>query len=136
MKVGLLGSKGLGLSGAMIVSSFIGRCAALTHLDLSNNSLIVRNPISVPEAAGATAQTEGLEALCSALSSNRTISSVDLSHNDLRNDGAAVLAEDLKTNRAIQLLDLSGNSIGSDEMMALCKSLAVPQGAMMIIAKG
>ena len=54
---------------------------------------------------------EGLEDLCAALASNRTVTSLDLSYNDLRNSGASIVAEDLKPNAAMQLLDLSNNSL-------------------------
>jgi len=61
--------------------------------------------------------------LAEALKTNTTITTLDLSYNDIGHEGAKALAEALKNNTTITTLDLVGNPIGDEGPKALAEAL-------------
>ncbi len=64
-----------------------------------------------------------IKELFEALKTNYSITSLDLSYNDLREEEIIYLCETLKTNYTITSLDLSCNDLGEEEIRYLCEAL-------------
>lgn len=67
----------------------------------------------------------GAQALAEALTENNTLTSLNLSVNDIGDLGAQALAEALAENNTLTLLGLSGNKIGVKGAQALAEALRV-----------
>jgi hypothetical protein len=72
-----------------------------------------------------TIDDEGARALADALKTNTTISTLDLRDNDIGDQGARTLSDALKTNTTISTLDLSDNDIGDQGARALSDALKI-----------
>lgn len=59
-----------------------------------------------------------------ALSTNKTIISLDLGHLNLGPQGAAMVAECMKTNTTIQTLNLEWNNIGNDGLITILNAIS------------
>jgi hypothetical protein len=68
---------------------------------------------------------DGVKALADALKVNSTITSINLSYNNVDVDGAKALADALKVNSTITSIDLSDNNVGDDGAKALADAIKV-----------
>ena len=65
----------------------------------------------------------GVAALAECLKYNKSLTTLDLSYNEIDDDGAAALGECLKYNKSLTTLNLSDNEIGNDGAAALVECL-------------
>jgi Ran GTPase-activating protein (RanGAP) involved in mRNA processing and transport len=90
----------------------------LTGLNLSSNQLT--------GDAFPFVRTDGVHALVDAISFNRVLRHLDLSHNELRSEGARSLAQLVEVNTTLRHLDLAGNAMAAwdcDGMIELVNAL-------------
>lgn len=129
-----LSSNGLGCRGARQLSEALAVNTVLTELDLSHNflpadaagylaeALLENQSLAALRLDGNSLQARGLEKLIE-LKGNRSLTSLQLSDNEIGPDGAEFLEELLQDNESLVQLDLSHNSLRGTSMAALAKGL-------------
>lgn len=98
---------GIGPQGLVAIATAARRNLSLNRLDLSCNPLCERFGEELPVL-------EGMLALKRMLSTNTTITELDLSFCGIDEEGADLLAQALQTNKSLRRVVLSGNPIGRD----------------------
>jgi GGDEF domain-containing protein/Ran GTPase-activating protein (RanGAP) involved in mRNA processing and transport len=120
----------LGLSGGILLASFLHKCPALASLEVSANglrgegaaavalALTVNTPVS-PSAVGILDLSgndllEGVKAVALALHGNTTLHTLDLSRNRLANEASGAVLADLlrQPDSCLRSLDVSNNFNG------------------------
>jgi len=99
--------RGVGVSGALVLSDLLKFSAVVTELWLSNNNI----------------GPEGAIAIAEALKVNAVLTSVDLRVNFIGKDGAKAIAEALKVNAVLTSVDLQRNNIREDGAKAIAEAL-------------
>jgi Ran GTPase-activating protein (RanGAP) involved in mRNA processing and transport len=86
-----------------------------------------RSDITILRAGASTVGDVGAEAFADMLKINRTLTSIDLSENDIESKGAIALAAALKDNQKLVSLDINNNDIGDEGVKALADMLKINQ---------
>ena len=68
---------------------------------------------------------EGAKVIADALKGNKTLTTLDLSHNNIEVEGTKALAEALKDNKTLTTLNLSHNEIGDEGAKAIAEALRI-----------
>ena len=66
-------------------------------------------------------------AICTSLSANHHLTTLDLSSNQISNEGVEHLATALRLNRTLLSLSLAGNRIGDEGVNALCQVCSIQE---------
>lgn len=120
----------LGHQAATIIAQFIGRSDHLQFLDVSSNRL--GDSIREQNAKQIVAHCPGLRALLGDIVGSPSLTSLDLSNNQIGSSGAEFLAQNLKSEAlTLQFLSLADNPISQGgqggrhvcEAMRFCRSL-------------
>jgi Ran GTPase-activating protein (RanGAP) involved in mRNA processing and transport len=88
------------------------------QVNLANNQLCGINRLGV-----GTYNADGIKAIAKAISVTPSLTSIDLSGNNLRDEGAKVLAPALRDSPSLTSIDLYGNSIGPEGAKALAPAI-------------
>ena len=93
------------------------------------NEVVERIRRNDPEVTGIQflrySPDDNLSDLAGVLKENRTITSIDLHGNNVRDDGAIALADALKENRTITSINLGNSGVGNAGAIALADALKV-----------
>lgn len=131
----VLDDTGMTAKGLAKFAPVIIELACIVHLDLSNNNLgregaelcgkiFLRNKTIVEfKASGCGFEDNDASCLCNNLEFDRTLTSLDLSHNNYREQAGFSLAEMLRKNRSLTSLDLKWNHLRRKGAVAVAASL-------------
>ncbi|CAE7566212.1 NLRC3 [Symbiodinium sp. KB8] len=127
-----LASNRIGNEGGKAICEALKTNSSLASISLEGNNDIseqvlaeieTRCLLEAPEAAKAWTGRVRIEAICEALKTNSTLTSISLESNDIRDEGAEAIAEALKTNSTLTSINLEDNEIGLEGAEALAKAL-------------
>jgi len=129
--------RGVGVSGALVLSDLLKFSAVLTELDLAGNNISPEGAVAISEALKVNAVLttldlfnnnigpEGAIAIAEALKVNAVLTRLGLQNNNIGFEGAKAIAEVLKVNAVVTTLVLSNNSIGDEGAKAIAEALKV-----------
>ena len=132
-------NKGIGVPGALVLSSLLPVSASLTELNLYDNTLMDEGCTSVCDALrknktcklaklniGSNAiDVDGAKSAAAYMAISASLTSLDLYHNSIGDKGVMSLAEALRVNASLTSLDLSRNDIGAEGALSLAAIRAV-----------
>ncbi|KAF9956198.1 hypothetical protein BGZ72_002950, partial [Mortierella alpina] len=101
-----------------------------------SKTLTTNTTLTTLDLRGNNIGNDGALALSEALKTNSTLSSLNLQYNSIGENGAQALAKALKTNKALTTLYLKGNSIGEKGAQALAEALKTNKAFNSIGEKG
>jgi hypothetical protein len=114
------------LNQIQVLSTLLPKCCAIDAHTLGidgvkalADALKVNSTITSIDLSYNNVGDDGAKALADVLKVNSTTTSIDLSYNNVDVAGAKALADALKVNSAITTIDLTYNSVGDDGAKAL-----------------